>query len=93
MINSADFRMRNFRKLCKYTDKDLSLLIYKQLVLPAFEYCDFVLDGGPELLGNEIQVIQNHCLRACLGIRDPRDITRVELHVQCECKKKGLQER
>ena len=30
-------------------------------------------------------LLQNHCLRVCLGIRDPRDITRVDLHNECGC--------
>ena len=56
---------------------------HKQMILPCFEYCDFILESGPEGTARNIQTLQNHCLRCCMGIRDPRAITIDDLHVEC----------
>ena len=57
------------------------------MVLPTFDYCDGVIESGPDDLCKEIQTIQNHCLRCCLGILDPRLIGTNELHNECKCKR------
>ena len=38
------------------------------------------------LASREIQTIQNHCLRACMGIWNPLEISRKDLHKLCDCK-------
>ena len=85
-VASGNCKLRHLRNLKKYMDRELSLLMFRQMILPTFEYCDFVLESGPEGLVQELQTVQNHCLRYCLGIADPRLITRVALHVTCKCK-------
>ena len=85
-IASGNHRLSNLRNLCKYMDSELALLLYKTMILPILEYGDIVLDGGPETLVGEIQTIQNHCLRACLHIWDPRSISRIALHDKCKVK-------
>ena len=76
----------SLRNLCKYIDRDLAILMYKTMILPVLEYSGLVLDGAPDTLVAEIQMIQNHCLRACLKIWDPRTIRVVDLHVSCTSK-------
>ena len=58
-------------------DKDLSLLLYKQMILPVFDYGDFLVDGAPEDNIEPLQTIQNHCLRCVLNIYDPIETSRV----------------
>ena len=53
------------------------------MILPCFEYADFVVDSGPDGCAKSLQTIQNHCLWCCKGIRDPRLITRTALHADC----------
>ena len=72
-------------------DFDLSLLLYKQMILPCFEYCDFIVESGPDDLVKKLQTLQNHCLRSCKRIRDPRLITRTAPHADCSINR--LQER
>ena len=67
-------------------DEELALLLYKQMILPVFDYCDVIIESANDTSVEELQTIQNHCLRCCLGIWDPRDITRIALHAQCDCK-------
>ena len=78
-------RLYHLRKAKKYIDKKLAIRIYKQMILPTFEYGGFIIDGAA--LGDMrcFQTIQNSCLRCCCGIRNPRDISRHLLHVACRC--------
>ena len=80
-------RLYQLRKLKKFMDKDLALMLYKTMVIPIFDYGAEVVDGAPELIVDSLQTVQNHCLRSCMGIKDPRDISRNDLHVLCTCKK------
>ena len=66
-------------------DKQLSVLLYKQMVLPVFDYTSFIFDGALVNAKSCLQTIQNHCLRCCMSIKDPRDISRTDLHSLCNC--------
>ena len=85
IISSGNFRLYQLRKLKKYIDQHLSLLLYKQMVLPIFDYGDVMTDSGSDGLVGDIQILQNHCLRACIGIQDPQMISRPDLHTLCDC--------
>ena len=65
-------------------DAVLSLAIYKSMILPVLDYCDYIIDSGPVALIRRLQTLQNKCLRLCLGIKDPRDIAVADLHLRCK---------
>ena len=85
--NSGNVKLYNLRQLKKYVDMDLCILMYKQMVLPVFDYCDFILESAPDDSFKSLQTIQNHSLRCCMGIWDPRLISIEALHSTCVCKK------
>lgn len=60
-------------------------MLYKQIILPIADYGDFILDGAPEGAVKFIQTIQNHFLRCSLGICKPLDMSRNNVHKNCEC--------
>ena len=68
VTSSGNVKLKHLRKLKKYMDRELSLLMYKQMVLQSLDYCEFVIEAGPAGLVKGIQTIQNHCLRCCLDI-------------------------
>ena len=43
VINNS---MTHLRHIKKYMDKDLALLLFKQMILPTFEYVIYVIDGA-----------------------------------------------
>ena len=88
-----NLELSNLRRLKKFLNEELAILSFKQMVLPTFDYCDILIESGPEDLIKEIQTIQNHCLRCCLGIIDPRLISINDLHTECSCKKLLLRRR
>ena len=89
----ANSRFTQLCNLKRSIDEELSLTIYKSMVLPIFDYCDFVLDAGPVNSVRGLQTVQNRCLRLCLGILDPRDITTAALHTRCSLVKLFIRRR
>ena len=87
IISSGRLKLKNLRHLKKYMDSELALLMYKTMIMPTLEYGDVILESGPALLHKEVQTVQNHCLRCCLSIMDPRLIRITELHTTCKCTK------
>ena len=57
-----------------------AMLVYKQTYLPYFEYCDFLIDSCSKKELDKLEKLQ-YCalLRIVHKIRDPRDISRVNL--------------
>ena len=86
VISSVRLKLSNLRFLRKFVDQELCTLIYKHMILPVLDYGDFVIEGANDEFGDSLQVLQNHCLRVCLSIYDPRLISRKELHALCFCK-------
>ena len=78
-------KLEYLRNIMKVADPDLGLCIYKHMILPTFDYGDFIVEGASKDPRKYLQTVQNHCLRACFGIRDPRSITGEELHTRGGC--------
>ena len=53
-----------------------AMLVYKQTILPYFEYCDFLIDSCCKKELDKMEKLQYRALRI---IRNPRDISRVDL--------------
>ena len=48
---------------------DSALAIYKQMILPLFDYSGFLSISCNKTDREDLQVIQNNALRHCLGLR------------------------
>ena len=59
--------MKALGRVKPYIPKDLALMLYNSLILPHFDYGDVVYDAMSATSANQLQVIQNTCLRICLG--------------------------
>ena len=73
-----------FCKIKKFIDKATRILVYKQTILPFVEYVSFVLYLNRNCDIEKIQRLQNRCLRMCLDIRQPIDMTVNDLHVNAK---------
>ena len=80
----ACYKLYQLNRIIHNVDRNDALSIYSHCVLPTFEYCSFVLDSASNLDQKSLQTLQNKGLRDCIGIRNPRDITREELHRTCK---------
>ena len=58
-------------KMKRHLDDDTAVDIYKSMLLPYLDYADVIYDKANAGLLRKLQIVQNKCLRLCLG-RDRR---------------------
>ena len=63
VINKVTYKLSLLTKLRKYVDSHTSLIIYKTMILPHFDYGDVVYAAGTQDNLNELQKLQNKCLK------------------------------
>ena len=69
-------------KLRYFVDKNTALLIYKQTVLPYFDYGGFLLLACNRGQKKDLQTLQNNALRICLRYRLADRISERNLHIE-----------
>ena len=57
--------------------------LYKQTILPHFDYCSFLIDGSTKNLRKRIQAAQNRILRCVLKVKIGQESTQ-NIHKLCE---------
>ena len=67
-------------KIRKYLTIDSALSIYKQMILPLFDYSGFLLLSCNKSDREDLQTIQSNVLQYCLGIRLSDRISLVNIH-------------
>ena len=73
-------KIKILHKIRRYIDIPSALAIYKQMILPLFDYSVFLLLSCPKTNREDLQVIQNNALRLCLDIRLNDRITLIDIH-------------
>ena len=68
------------RKIRKYIDYRTALCIYKQTILPMFDYSGFLLLSLPKGLKHDLQTMQNDVLRFAKNVSIKDRISRIDLH-------------
>ena len=80
IFKKYSYKIFQFGKIRKYLDKNTRILVYKQTILPLFEYVSFMLCLYNACDVNKLQKLQNRCLRSCLDIYDPMEMGTLRLH-------------
>ena len=62
-------RLFNLRKLRCYITEKCAIAIYKQTILPVFDYAGFMLISCNKSDRHDLQVIQNDALRTCHNVK------------------------
>ena len=65
-IGTPTQRVKTLGKLRYFVDKKTALLIYKQAILPYFDYSGFMLTSCNQGQKKDLQRLQNNALRLCL---------------------------
>ena len=73
-------KIYQFGKIRKYIDSPTRILVYKQTILPLVEYVSFMLYLNTAREVEKLQKLQNRCLRLCLNVDNPRDMSVDRLH-------------
>ena len=85
----ANIRHKIFQlvKVRNYVEEDTALTIYKSMILPSFDYVDYVWDRDNKGENRELQLLQNKGLRSVYKVKlgkDPRYNTD-QLHAEGKC--------
>ena len=72
------------RKIRKYITLESAVLIYKQAILPFFDYAGFLLISLGIEDKKDLQILQNDALRFCYNIRLSDRISIVDLHTRAK---------
>ena len=59
-------RIKALGRARQYVSQKLSLQLYRSLVLPHFDCADIIHDAASASNANQLQILQNTCLRICL---------------------------
>ena len=72
------------RKIRKYIDYNTAISIYKQTILPIFDYSVFLLMSLTKGQQSELQTMQNDVLRFAKNVRIKDMVSRIELHTEAK---------
>ena len=79
-VNTMAFKLS---KLRHKMDVDTAITIYKQVILPKFDYCSFLIDTTTKYLRKRLETLQNRILRICLRVKK-EDESPDDLRTLCE---------
>ena len=63
VVNKVIQKLYIFRKIRRLISLNTAILVYKQMISPLLEYCNFVHNSGKKLKCEKIDNIQSKCLR------------------------------
>ena len=66
VINSVRFKSNLLYRTCKMMPSEALIRVYKSHVLPGIDYCDILYVNSSITLLEELQRLQNKCLKTCL---------------------------
>ena len=72
------------RKIRKYIDYHTAISIYKQTILPIFDYSGFLLLALTKGQQSDLQTMQNDVLRFAKNVRIKDMISRIDLHKEAK---------
>ena len=65
----VSIRVFQLRKVRKYMKEHAAILVYKQTIMPIFDYAGFLLISTCDGVKHDLQVIQNDAIRFCKNIK------------------------
>ena len=77
-------KIKILHKIRRYIDSSSALAIYKQMILPLFDYSGFLLLACLKTDREDLQIIQNNALRLCLDIRLNDRVSLVDIHLRAK---------
>ena len=83
MVNNTNFLLYKFARLRFLLSDEDATILFKQAVMPHFDYCSFLVDSCTEDHIKKLQVTQNRMLRCIRRVRVWEEST-VDLHDLCE---------
>ena len=73
-------KMFTLRKIRKYLTENASVLVYKQTIMPIFDYAGFLLISLNNGDKNELQIVQNDALCYCKNVQKLDKVSIPKIH-------------
>ena len=73
-------KVKTLYRIRRYITTKCAISIYKQTILPLFDYAGFLLISCNKKDRGDLQIIQNNCLRMCYNVRLLDRLGLIELH-------------
>ena len=67
LYNRVQIKLFTLSKIRRFIDKSVATIIYKQTILPIFDYGVFLLDSSTQKTIDDLQKLQNKALRIING--------------------------
>ena len=75
-------KIKTFSRIRRYITTQCAVTIYKQTIMPLFDYAGFLLISCNKSDRGDLRVIQNNCLRTCYDVRLRDRVTLINMHEQ-----------
>ena len=82
-LKETNFLSFKFSNLRDNMNTDIAILVFKQAVMPKFDYCSFLIEACTDSLKSDIQKVQNRFLRTILRVKVWHESV-ANLHKLCE---------
>ena len=77
-------KVKALSRIRKYITTKCAISIYKQTILPLFDYAGFLLISCNKKDRGDLQVIQNNCSRTCYNVKLLDRLTLNEMHLEAK---------
>ena len=77
---SVTNRLFNLRKLRHYITEKSTIAIYKQTILPVFDYAGFILISCNKSDRHDLQILKNDALRTCFNVKRRDKLSVASMH-------------
>ena len=84
IFKSSKFVKMSLKKIRKYLTFGAAVTVYKQTILPIFDYAGFMLISCRKEEKGDFQILQNDILRICNLSRISDRVSITELHAKCK---------
>ena len=84
IFKKFSFKIFQFSKTWRLVPQDTRITVFKQTILPLVEYVSYTLLLNHKIDIEKFQKLQNHALRLCYNIYNPRDVAVSRLHADAK---------
>ena len=82
ILKTGSHKLYMLRHIRKVLTVHAAVLVFKSIFLGVLDYGSIFVSSIPEEMKENIQTLENHALRCCLNIMDPRDANVIAIHRQ-----------
>ena len=63
VANKTTQKLYTFHKIRRFISQETAIIVYKQMILPLLEYCNFLFNSGKKSKLDKVERVQSKCIR------------------------------